>query len=116
MARPMRMPPVIDAARRASPGWPTGIQSACSDEESDASTFPYARKEEGCPRHVMKEHPEDQRLSAAKPLVATLYTRPGCHLCEEAKAVVEPLLAEFGAELCEVNIEGDAVLTERYGR
>jgi len=63
----------------------------------------------------MKEHPEDQRLSAAKPLVATLYTRPGCHLCEEAKAVVEPLLAEFGAELCEVNIEGDAVLTERYG-
>jgi len=63
----------------------------------------------------MKEHPEDQRLSAAKPLEVTLYTRPGCHLCEEAKAVVEPLLAEFGAKLREVNIEGDAVLTERYG-
>lgn len=64
----------------------------------------------------MKEHPEDQRLSEAKPLEVTLYTRPGCHLCEEAKAAIKPMLAEFGAELREVNIEGDAVLEERYGR
>jgi len=64
----------------------------------------------------MKEHPEEQRLNAAKPLEVTLYTRPECHLCEEAKAAIEPMLAEFGAELREVNIEGDAVLTERYGR
>jgi hypothetical protein len=63
----------------------------------------------------MKEHPEDQRLSAARPLEVTLYTKPGCHLCEEAKAAIEPMLAEFGANLREVNIEGDAVLTERYG-
>jgi Glutaredoxin-like domain (DUF836) len=63
----------------------------------------------------MKEHPEDQRLRAAKPLEVTLYTRPECHLCEEAKAAIEPLLVEFGANLREVNIEGDAVLTERYG-
>jgi hypothetical protein len=34
----------------------------------------------------MKDHPEEQRLSAAKPLEVTLYTRPGCHLCEGAKA------------------------------
>lgn len=45
----------------------------------------------------------------------TLYTRPGCHLCEEAKAVIEPLLAEFGATLREVNIDEDGELTERYG-
>jgi glutaredoxin len=63
----------------------------------------------------MTEHPEEQRLAAAKPLEVTLYTRPGCHLCEEAKAAIEPLLVEFGAKLREVNIEGDAVLTERYG-
>ena|SRR5271157_2190332 len=62
----------------------------------------------------MREHPEDQRLAEAKPLEVTLYTRPGCHLCEEAKAAIEPLLAEFGALLREVNIEGDAELSERY--
>jgi glutaredoxin len=49
------------------------------------------------------------------PLEVTVYTRPDCHLCEEAKAVMRPLLAEFGATLREVNIEGDAELTERFG-
>ncbi len=45
----------------------------------------------------------------------TFYTRPGCHLCEEVKAALSPLLREFGATLREVNIEEDAVLRERYG-
>jgi glutaredoxin len=57
---------------------------------------------------------EDRRLAAAGPLDVTLYTRPGCHLCEEAKAVMAPLLAEFGARLREVNIDDDAVLRARY--
>ncbi len=63
----------------------------------------------------MKEHPEDARVAAAGPREVTLYTRPGCHLCEEAKAAMAPLLGEFGASLREVNIEQDAVLEERYG-
>ena len=63
----------------------------------------------------MKEHPEDARLAAAGPREVTLYTRPGCHLCEEAKAAMAPVLREFGASLREVNIEDDAVLEERYG-
>lgn len=63
----------------------------------------------------MSEHPEDLRLAAAQALEVTLYSRPGCHLCEAAKAAIEPLLAEFSAPLHEVNIDGDAVLTERYG-
>ena len=63
----------------------------------------------------MKEHPEDARLAAAGPRDVTLYTRPGCHLCEEAKAAIAPLLREFGASLLEVNIDQDAVLEERYG-
>lgn len=60
-------------------------------------------------------HPEDERLSHASPLDVTLYTRPGCHLCEQAKAAIAPLLEECGARLREVNIEGDAVLESRYG-
>jgi glutaredoxin len=63
----------------------------------------------------VKEHPEDARIAAAGPREVTLYTRPGCHLCEEAKAAMAPLLGEFGASLREVNIEQDAVLEERYG-
>jgi glutaredoxin len=58
---------------------------------------------------------EDARLAAAGALDVTLYTRPGCHLCEEAKVEMAPLLAEFGARLREVNIDEDAVLRERYG-
>jgi glutaredoxin len=63
----------------------------------------------------VKEHPEDARLGAAGPREVTLYTRPGCHLCEEAKAAIAPLLLEFSAVLREVNIEGDALLEARYG-
>jgi glutaredoxin len=63
----------------------------------------------------VKDHPEDARLAAAGPREVTLYTRPGCHLCEEAKKAIANLLREFGAALREVNIENDAVLEERYG-
>src|SRR5579859_809034 len=65
---------------------------------------------------IVKETPEDERLAACGPRVVTLYTRPGCHLCEEAKALIEPILGEFGATLREVNIDADAVSRERYGR
>lgn len=63
----------------------------------------------------MNAHPEDQRLAEAHPLEVTLYTRPGCHLCEDAKALMQPLLQAFGATLREVNIDEDAELTRRYG-
>jgi glutaredoxin len=43
-----------------------------------------------------------------------LYTRPGCHLCEEAKAQIAPLLRHAGATLHEINIDVDADLRERY--
>ena len=45
----------------------------------------------------------------------TLYTRPGCHLCDEAK---EEMLAANCADeyvLEEVNIETDPALKESYG-
>jgi glutaredoxin len=57
---------------------------------------------------------EDQRLAAAGPRDVTLYTRPRCHLCDEARAAIAPVLAEFGAQLREVNIDEDAALKERY--
>jgi glutaredoxin len=51
------------------------------------------------------------------PLAArvTLYTRPGCHLCEDARAVVESVCAELGETWTEVDIDGSGELTARYG-
>src|SRR5260370_37954158 len=63
----------------------------------------------------MSPHPEDARLAASGPRDVTLYTRPGCHLCDEAKSAIVPLLREFGAALREINIDTDPVLRERYG-
>jgi glutaredoxin len=54
-------------------------------------------------------------LSGCGPHDVTLYTRPGCHLCEEAKAAIAPVLREFNAVLREVNIDEHPVLMERYG-
>jgi glutaredoxin len=59
--------------------------------------------------------PEEARLAACGPRDVTLYSRPGCHLCEEAKAAIAPLLHESGATLREVNIDEDPVLQQRYG-
>jgi len=57
---------------------------------------------------------EDGRLALASPLEITLYTRAGCHLCEEAQAEILPLLKEFGAALRVVDIDCDPTLAERY--
>lgn len=47
------------------------------------------------------------------PLV-TLYTRPGCHLCEEAKALLGKLGARYPHRLVERNIDDDPALHARY--
>ena len=57
---------------------------------------------------------EDGRLAIAAASDVTLYTRPGCHLCEKAKADILPLLRRAGASLREVNIDADPVLRDRY--
>lgn len=57
---------------------------------------------------------EGGRLQLAGPRDVTIYSRPGCHLCEEAKSRIAPLLAEFGARLTEINIDEDPDLRARY--
>lgn len=60
------------------------------------------------------ERTEDGRLEVVGPREITLYTREGCHLCEEAKAAILPLVSEFGATLREVDIDDNAFLHDRY--
>ena len=58
--------------------------------------------------------PKTAAWRLAKPLDVTLYTRPGCHLCEEAKEQIGPLLRSAGARLREVNIDADPALRALY--
>lgn len=57
---------------------------------------------------------EQGRLAAAKPLDVTLYSRPKCKLCDEAREAITPILREFGGALREVNIDEDKELKELY--
>jgi glutaredoxin len=45
----------------------------------------------------------------------TIYTRPGCHLCEEAKSAIYSSGCGEEFVLEEVNIDDDPLLRERYG-
>ena len=49
------------------------------------------------------------------PPALRLLTRPGCHLCEEMKARVAPLVARLGGTLAEEDVDADPVLAARFG-
>lgn len=44
-----------------------------------------------------------------------LYSRPGCHLCDEMKAVVSRVADSVPLRLSVVDISGDAALEAEYG-
>ena len=45
----------------------------------------------------------------------TLYSKPGCHLCDEMKRTIEAVGVRFQLTLDVIDISTDAELTERYG-
>jgi glutaredoxin len=45
----------------------------------------------------------------------TFYSRSGCHLCDDARTVVERVCAELGESYAEVTIDGDPDLERRFG-
>jgi hypothetical protein len=50
-----------------------------------------------------------------QPLQLELYSRPGCHLCDELRVLCERLGNEFALQLTDVNIDTDPALQARYG-
>lgn len=44
----------------------------------------------------------------------TLYSRPGCHLCDDARVVIAAVCADLGEAYEEVDITTDADLEDRY--
>ena len=63
---------------------------------------------------MTQESPEDARIAAAGPRDLTIYSRPGCHLCDEMKKQIAPLVTKFKVNLREVNIDADPILRARY--
>lgn len=53
-------------------------------------------------------------MSGARGPLLTLYGRPGCHLCDDARAQLGPLAAQLGFAIEEVDIESDDELFKRY--
>ena len=52
---------------------------------------------------------------SGRPAVVTLYGRPGCHLCDDARVALERLRAAGAAfALEEVDIDRDDALLRRY--
>ena len=45
----------------------------------------------------------------------TLYAKPGCHLCDDARAVIERVCSELGESYAEISILDDPELLRRYG-
>lgn len=46
--------------------------------------------------------------------VVTLYTRPGCHLCEQARTLLAQIGRGPGIAVHEVAIDDDPALRQRY--
>jgi glutaredoxin len=44
----------------------------------------------------------------------TLYTRPGCHLCDDARATLERMRSDRPFAIEEIDIESDDDLHRRY--
>ncbi len=47
-------------------------------------------------------------------LKVTLYSKAGCHLCDEARAYLEELASTHEVAIDEVDIRRDSLLFERY--
>jgi glutaredoxin len=48
------------------------------------------------------------------PPTVTLYSRPGCHLCDDARAAIERVRARTALTLEEIDITRDDALHRRY--
>ena len=62
----------------------------------------------------MTGRPEHTELGETPPRVV-LYSKPGCHLCDEAREVVEAVCAELGEGYEEVDISGSDDLMRAFG-
>ena len=56
-----------------------------------------------------------RRPVAGRPPALRLLSRSGCHLCDEMRAVVIPLIERLGGSLETVDVDSDPALVARWG-
>ncbi len=54
-------------------------------------------------------------MKRPEPIRLRLYSRPGCHLCDQMRREVDELLADRPREWEVVDVDGDPDLIRRYG-
>jgi glutaredoxin len=54
------------------------------------------------------------RHEEPKPTSVTFYTKAGCHLCEEARDMLEDIAALTQFELTEIDIRSNPAIFEKY--
>jgi hypothetical protein len=65
---------------------------------------------------LFKRVPKDSR-PARKPVTVTLIGKAGCHLCDDARKVVQQVAADAGAQVRELDLlaeDFDPALREKY--
>ncbi|MDQ2902847.1 MAG: glutaredoxin family protein [Ktedonobacteraceae bacterium] len=60
------------------------------------------------------EHRDVSGEYKTAPPQVTFYTKAGCHLCEEARDMLDDIAAQIAFELTEIDIRSDPALFERY--
>lgn len=63
----------------------------------------------------MTPSPDGHTELGQPPPRVVLYSKPGCHLCDDARVVVEAVCAELGEEYDEIDITCSAELTGTFG-
>jgi glutaredoxin len=53
-------------------------------------------------------------LQSPAPLQVTFYTKAGCHLCDDARDMLDEIATQTAYELTEIDIRRDTELFERY--
>lgn len=54
-------------------------------------------------------------MNKSEPVRIEIYSRPGCHLCDEAKAVIERVRRRYPFSMRTIDIERDPELEREYG-
>ena len=63
----------------------------------------------------MNDHSQHETELGETPPRVVLYSKPGCHLCDDARVVVEAVCAELGESYDEIDITGSEDLMRSFG-
>ncbi len=56
----------------------------------------------------------EQESHSSQTLKVVFYTKAGCHLCDDARVLLEDIAADLPFDLTEIDIRSDMSIFERY--